>query len=274
MRLSFGSAVRSIVKWMFRRGFPRSFEKKAFLLINDFLSQRDHYVVSFRPEHRWISQLIQSVRRERDLLIRNDEAANLAFLTAATSKVDGDLAEVGCYQGGSAKIISEAKGNRPLHLFDTFEGLPNPGEFDESVFSKGKFKCELEEVQLYLAAYPNVHFYKGLFPSTADAVSNRTFAFVNLDVDLHESTRSALEFFYPRMQVGGILVSHDYATSGVRRAFDEFFEDKPEVVIPLLGNQCMVVRAGAVRQSDEQDLAALASRARVAQADAARSGRQ
>jgi hypothetical protein len=62
-------------------------------------------------------------------------------------------------------------------------------------------------------------------------------------VDLFESTMAALEFFYPRMNPGAILVSHDYVEfAGVRRAFDEFFEHKSEPVIELSGNQCLVVK--------------------------------
>ena len=38
----------------------------------------------------------------------------------ATRKLSGDIAEVGVYRGGSAMIICEAKGNKKLHLFDTF----------------------------------------------------------------------------------------------------------------------------------------------------------
>ena len=41
-----------------------------------------------------------------------------------TGKVTGDIAEVGVYKGGSAKIICSAKGDRHLHLFDTFAAFP------------------------------------------------------------------------------------------------------------------------------------------------------
>lgn len=57
-----------------------------------------------------------------------------------------------------------------------------------------------------------------------------------------QSILDCLEFFYPRMSHGGIILSHDYTFKGVKRAFDEFFKDKPEVVIKLFGSQCMVVK--------------------------------
>ena len=72
--------------------------------------------------------------------------------------------------------------------------------------------------------------------------------FVHLDLDIYESTYKSLEFFYPRMVAGGIIVSHDYSNltvPAVRRAFTEFFKDKREPVIPLWDTQCTVVKQSA-----------------------------
>jgi hypothetical protein len=66
---------------------------------------------------------------------------------------------------------------------------------------------------------------------------------VNLDVDTHESTKQCLEFFYPRLSPGGILISHDYITApGVKKAFDDFFLGKAEPVLETAGSQCLVVK--------------------------------
>lgn len=198
---------------------------------------------SFASERRPVIDLIESVRRERALLIRTDEAYYLVNAAASAGKARGDYAEVGVYQGASAKLICETRpSDRVLHLFDTFEGLPKPGTQDAG-FLHGEYSCSLESVQQYLKSYRNVRFYKGLFPDTAGPVAERQFAFVNLDVDLYQSTRGALEFFYRRVSPGGIILSHDYSSqSGVRKAFDEFFADKPETIIPLIGSQCLVVK--------------------------------
>ena len=63
---------------------------------------------------------------------------------------------------------------------------------------------------------------------------DKKFSFVHLDVDIYTSTLEALKFFYPRINRGGAILSHDYPGAvGVKKAFDEFFEDKPEIVIEL-----------------------------------------
>jgi len=68
----------------------------------------------------------------------------LAFKLLWLSLFNGDIAEVGVYQGGSAKLICEARNeNKVLYLFDTFEGLPTPGKFDGS-FKKGKYNTSLK----------------------------------------------------------------------------------------------------------------------------------
>ena len=73
---------------------------------------------------------------------------------------------------------------------------------------------------------------------------NKKFSFVHLDVDLYKSTLDCLKYFYPRVSRGGVIISHDYPNSdGVNKAFDEFFQDKPEIIIePFATGQCLIVK--------------------------------
>ena len=195
-------------------------------------------------EQQRVFNLTRRIKDETEALMSYTEAYQLFRAAQAAAKIEGDMAEVGVYKGGSARIICEAKGSKPIHLFDTFEGLPQMGEVDDQKkLFKGKFNVSFEEVKERLKQYPKVHFYKGFFPATAKPVEDKKFSFVNLDVDLYESTLAGLNFFYPRMNEGGIIMSHDYANlSGVKKAFDEFFGDKPEPVVELSGAQCLTIK--------------------------------
>ena len=82
-----------------------------------------------------VISLINRVRRERLLLLSLNEALILHSFARTQRQLPGAMAEVGVFQGASAKIMCEAKGTTPLHLFDTFEGLPAPGE-DEPLFRR------------------------------------------------------------------------------------------------------------------------------------------
>lgn len=210
------------------------------------IDSRNGVVVYYTgPDRLEVMDFIRQIRNETGIQQTNGEAYQIFMGVKATAKVNGDIAEVGVYNGGSAKVICGAKGNRPLHLFDTFERLPNPTEMDEDYpthLADGD-QPPLERVTNYLKAYSNVYFYKGVFPATAEATKDRMFSFVHLDVDLYKSTLDCLAYFYPRMSQGGIIVCHDYMVfSGVRKAVDEFFQDKPEAVIELPENQCLIVK--------------------------------
>jgi O-methyltransferase len=176
------------------------------------------------------------------------ERYNLYSLVKATSHLPGALAEAGVYRGGSAKILCTVKGDSPLYLFDTFEGMPTVNATTDGGFSQGDFAdTRYEEVVAHLSSFPNVHFYKGFFPDSAigKEPEKQSYRFVHLDLDIYESTHKALEFFYPRVVSGGVIVSHDYShltVPGVKKAFHDFFKDKKETVIPLWNTQCVVAK--------------------------------
>lgn len=157
------------------------------------------------------------------------------------------MAEVGVFRGASARLMHDADSSRALHLFDTFEGLPETSasdtEFRNGQFAKGQFACGLDEVKRYLGSSDKVVFHQGFFPQTAEPVKAERFSFVHTDVDLYESTRSVLEFFYPRLVPGGMILSHDFhSCQGPHRAITEFFKDRPEPVIELPGDQAVIVK--------------------------------
>jgi O-methyltransferase len=173
---------------------------------------------------------------------------NLWTLAKAAARLGGAVAEVGVYRGGSARLICETGCGMPLHLFDTFEGMPETNASTDGNFARGDFAdTSLDDVRIYLSAFTDVHFHKGFFPASAAGTDAEKLSYrmVHLDVDIRESTLNCLEFFYPRMLRGGLIVSHDYAhlpAPGVRSAFDDFFRDKPETVIRMWDNQCVVTK--------------------------------
>ena len=203
------------------------------------------------PERVRVLGLINKIKSQTDMLQLDNEAYQIFMGVQRTTKIKGAVAEVGVYKGGSAKLICEAKGSKPLYLFDTFLGTPEVKKIDERpsavVFAASLRELQtasLEEAQANLRDCQDVYFYKGWFPHSADdRVKNAKFSFVHLDVDGYESTLQSLQFFYSRLTRGGIIISHDYIwIPGVRKAVDEFFRDKPEPVLELSGTQCLIVK--------------------------------
>jgi O-methyltransferase len=196
---------------------------------SEFWNMHAGLVEEGRGVHRW---------RERH---------NLWMLARSVARLPGDFAEVGVYQGGSARVLAESSNGAGLHLFDTFAGMPRSDSDRDGGFVEGDFAdTSLQAVQNFLARYSGVRYYAGRFPATADALPDGTrFKLVHLDADLHASTLAGLEFFYPRLVRGGVLVAHDYndpTVPGVRAAFDAFMPGKPETLIELWDTQCAFVK--------------------------------
>lgn len=157
--------------------------------------------------------------------------------TQIPANVEGHIAEVGVYQGGSAKVIAEcAPGNRDIFLYDTFQGMPQEGPEDNH-HKKGDFNnTSLGEVRRFLADHKNVWFKPGLFPKSVGSEWRRLYCFVHLDCDLYSSTREALDFYWPRLNPGGAVLIDDYGhltTLGAKKAVDEFAGQRGLTVLQL-----------------------------------------
>lgn len=175
------------------------------------------------------------------------ERYNLWMLARAVGHLPGAIAEVGVFRGGSAMLLAAAKGTAPLHLFDTFEGMPETDPRHDGVFTAGMFgDTGLDAVRARLAPWSNVEFHPGFFPDSAsDMDPSLQFKLTNIDVDIRSATLACLEFFYPRTVQGGFLVVHDYNDCGVpgaKAAVDEFMRGKREVVLELWDTQALIVK--------------------------------
>lgn len=161
-------------------------------------------------------------------LITPSRLENLALAVLRTKHVPGVMAELGVYRGGSAKVIAAMAPNKMLHLFDTFTGLPsteyphfNPTDVD---LNRGRFACSREEAEATLADSKHA-MHEGLFPESACDLRDLRFSFVHVDCDLFDSTRAAIDWFWPRMEPEGIMFFDDYGceftgvTEAVREAF-------------------------------------------------------
>ena len=89
-----------------------------------------------------------------------------------------------------------------------------------------------------------VIFKKGFFPQTTHGLENNKFSLVYLDADLYQSMKDGLEFFYPRMNKGGIIVIDDYQSQcwpGTTQAVHEFAQKNKISIVMTQRNQCIIL---------------------------------
>jgi O-methyltransferase len=163
------------------------------------------------------------------------------------NNIGGDIVECGVWKGGSAMLIMYTlielgDQGRKVWLYDTFEGMPEPGTEDgEKVKSEWhSFKARneewclasVEEVKRNMAAtgYPgsNIVFVQGRVEETIPATMPGSISLLRLDTDWYSSTRHELQYLYPLLNQKGILFIDDYgAWQGARKATDEYFAASP-----------------------------------------------
>jgi O-methyltransferase len=219
-------------------------------LLRTLLARRGAAVVHMADEAgRRDLALLRETHALAEVLVQDASALQILACVRACRGLGGAMAEAGVFAGATARLICEAKGDAPLHLFDVFEALQAPpgpsadtGRAAELRRHFGAVHGTRAGVERLLAPYPGVQVHAGIFPDTARGLEDEQFSFVHLDLDLEPSTRDALEFFHPRLLPGGIIVGDDYNAREVRRVFDAYFAGRTDTVIALPWGQGVVVK--------------------------------
>ena len=187
---------------------------------------------------------------------------HLVELLDSTSDIDGLIVECGCYLGLSSFMLCSYLQRRTpgfdgggYHIFDSFEGLSEPTEDDEipddwknadnlrKMTRSGYFAAPLVAVKKNLAAFPGIAFHPGWIPLSFATMPEASYRFVHVDVDLYDPTLDALNYFYPRLSPGGLIVSDDYSWPGAQVAINEFCADHRVALRTNEVGQAIVVKA-------------------------------
>jgi O-methyltransferase len=173
---------------------------------------------------------------------------NLYCLANSVLGMEGDVYECGVYRGGSAFVLAELcrrHGTSPerLHLFDTFGGMP-VADSDLDRYAVGSFSdTSLDSVKELLAENPEINVHPGIIPNTFSEVYDTPVRFAHIDVDQYESTKDCVEFIFPRLAIGGVMLIDDYgfpACYGAREAVDDYFENRLEKPLALPTGQAVI----------------------------------
>lgn len=203
-----------------------------------------------QKEHRWalIKRCVIDTREHKSSMLdlkqydydiyRQDYFRFRTFELCAQRIIDcnieGEIAELGVFQGDFSCLLNRKFQDRKLFLFDSFAGFDDK-EAREAVkdgrisddFSKMFSNTSVDIVRNRMLTKDNVHIYPGYFPTSVPSTLEQVkFAFVSIDVDLELSTYEGLAFFYPRLVEGGYIFIHDYqAISGIEQAIYRYINE-------------------------------------------------
>ena len=143
-------------------------------------------------------------------------------------------------------LLKNGDTSRRLWLYDTYAGMPEPGDQDVKAFDGLKASevwnetqrgdinlwhySPLEEVEanLYSTGYPKemISFVKGMVEDTIPDSAPDQIALLRLDTDFYQSTYHELNHLFPRLSKHGLLIIDDYGSwTGSREATDRYLEE-------------------------------------------------
>ena len=169
--------------------------------------------------------------------------------------IPGAIGELGVFRGDFAYLLSGYLPDRPIHLFDTFEGFDSRDTVvdarenlvDDFIDFSG---TDPQSVRARFDDPSRVTLHPGWFPQSAAGAEDVTFALVSIDADLYAPVLDGLTWFYERLSPGGYILVHDFNNSafgGAKKATREFQERSGATVVPIpdWGGTAVVARPAA-----------------------------
>ena len=231
--------------------------KALSFIAKDVLSCARFYALSLSGDSR--TELVSRIHADR--LSYLSRGAMLDLYDAAVATVDrgipGIFLEAGCALGGTALVLANARPiSTPLHVYDTFDLIPEPSPKDGSdvegryeIIKMGYAKgirgdryygyqnnlSDLVSATFLGYGFPikssGISLIKGRFNDTMKFDDNEKIAFAHIDCDWHDSVKTCLERIFPRLSIGGTIVIDDYhAWTGCRMAVNEFLSKNSDQI--------------------------------------------
>ncbi|WP_348799471.1 TylF/MycF/NovP-related O-methyltransferase [Flavobacterium adhaerens] len=228
--------IKKRIKHFLKKENSSRIEKKSDLSKSDYSEFEIKVIDSVREYTMTSPERIVSLIRSLEYMNQN--------------RLEGDIVECGVWKGGSViaciLTLKRLKSlEKKIWLFDTFEGMNQPTEFDldlkgniaaekmktedvESSWLWAKAEIEIVKNNISQFEYPQdkVTFVKGPVEETLFSTElPEKIALLRLDTDWYESTKVELEVLYERLVPGGVLIIDDYGHwNGCKKAVDEFFD--------------------------------------------------
>ncbi len=175
------------------------------------------------------------------------------FLRALAA--DGDIAECGVFAGATSyeftRYLETMKIPKRVHLFDTFNGLPDIITDQERGTTEGgplpgKFSCKLSAVSARMESLSQYKLHPGLFSETLP-LFDQPLCFIHADADLYESTLEVIGLADRCLTKEGVVVFDDYDSpyySGVRLAIEGALDPRRYTIIPSRETtQCYAIKS-------------------------------
>lgn len=172
-----------------------------------------------------------------------------------TYELEGDFVEFGTGKGFTMTCVLESldkwnESNKKMWLFDTFK----PAVVDQEGNQNGKKKCKfyaenLESVKKNFAEWSNINFIEGKLPGTFKDILEKkeikNISFLHVDLNYPSVEFQCLEYAWPILSKGGIILFDDYAYSGFEKSYklmNDFAKKNNKLILTTPSGQGILIK--------------------------------
>lgn len=172
-------------------------------------------------------------------------------LWAATqaNKLEGAFVECGVNRGFLTSAILDYLDwntlNRDFFLFDTFSGLDSAQLSEEEFRRRFVYSECYEATKQNFSEFKNIHIVRGVIPYSLTEIDIPSIAYLSIDLNCAAPEVAALEFFWPKLVHGAVVVLDDYAYAGYEsqfKAMNDFAIRKGIEILPLPTGQGLIIK--------------------------------
>lgn len=155
---------------------------------------------------------------------------------AIAEGIKGDFAECGVLSGGHPALMAwtlrtRGGSDRKVHLYDSFEGIPQPGPDDVADYKRmygvnenrskgiptglcvGTMAQVTSNMKTWDVSESMLVYHKGWLQEVLPREEIPTLALLRIDVDLYDSTIPIFQYLYAKMPSGAFIISDDWGES-------------------------------------------------------------
>jgi hypothetical protein len=173
------------------------------------------------------------------------------WAASQAAKLPGDFVECGVNDGWLSLTICNFLDfnslGKSLYLFDTYNGIPT-----EQISERESERAALhhyvdcyETTKAKFAPFPGAKLVRGRVPETLPTVPIERVSYLSIDMNIAKPERDAIEFFWPKLSTGGVVILDDYAFGGYdvqHEAMDEFAKGVGVDILTLPTGQGLIIK--------------------------------
>ena len=133
-----------------------------------------------------------------------------------------------------------------MHLYDAWQDMREEELLESEYWHVNLYKnLDIESTKKNLIEFKeNLIFHQGYIPDSLMKKPDPpdTIFYLHIDLNSAKPTEHALEFFYPRLVVGGVILFDDYgwdAYEDTKNTIENFFKDKPGLLMKIPTGQAI-----------------------------------